>query len=359
MTAYNLPCEGMANSRESAILSAVAEALTWKHALEVDGPRKGQRVVIYPKELTQLDQVLSTGDPTIDSEDGHPIAYATILQAAQSFERMPLFLREDHQQITSDPTWSVEVPKWLNTASRVATGSRRRVLENGPDVMRSDEEDALKDEHGEELTGVYAPGCSSLDQARLTAEQAVAQRAASSPSTPASTPREPPRSQSPAISSSDDDDLSQSEWIWSQTKGCVRKNKAWVKRIAESALALPAPEPQKALPAPDLKALPAPDPKELKAPSAPEPKQRIPTPVNSDDEGNLSEDQKRHLATAKKMSKRSTAQSTSRLKPVTEAQAAQPMETRRQAASRAGGLRPGGGSGQTGTCVAQGNPSKT
>jgi hypothetical protein len=35
------------------------------------------------------------------------------------------------------------------------------------------------------------------------------------------------------------------------------------------------------------------------------------------------------------------------------------METRRQAASRAGGLRSGGGSGSTDTCVAQGNPSKT
>jgi hypothetical protein len=134
MTAYNLPFEGTANSRESAILSEVAEAVTWKHALEIDGPRKGQRVVIYPKELTKLGQVLSTGDPNVDSEDGHPIAYATILQAVQSYERKPLFLREDYEQITSDPTWSVEVPRWLNTAARVATGSRRRVLENGPDA---------------------------------------------------------------------------------------------------------------------------------------------------------------------------------------------------------------------------------
>jgi hypothetical protein len=41
-----------------------------------------------------------------------------------------------------------------------------------------------------------------------------------------------------------------------------------------------------------------------------------------------------------------------------EAKASHPMETRRQA-SRAGGSRPGGGSGQKDTCVAQGNPSKT
>jgi hypothetical protein len=223
MTAYNLSYEGMANSRETAILTAVAEAVTWKHALELDGPRKGQRVVIYPKELTQLDQVLSTGDPNIDSEDGHPIAYTTILQAAQSFERTPVFLREDHEQITSDPTWSEEVPRWLNTAAKVATGSRRRVLEDGPDVMRSDDEDALKDEHGEELTGGYAPGCASLEQARMTPEQAAAQRAAfaSSESSTYSSAmgyvvpsRQPtPRSQTPVTGSSDDDDPNGSDFI--------------------------------------------------------------------------------------------------------------------------------------------------
>jgi hypothetical protein len=192
----------------------VAEAVTWKHALEGDGPRQGQRVVIHPKELTQLDRVLSTGDPNIDSEHGHPIAYTSILQAAQSCERKPLFLREDHEQITSNPSKSKEVSKWMNTAAKVATGSRRRVLENGPDVMMSEDEDAVKDKHGEELTGMYAPGCTSLDQARLTAEQAEAQRANSLSGAIEPAPREPPRSQAPAYHSSDDDDLSRPEWIW-------------------------------------------------------------------------------------------------------------------------------------------------
>jgi hypothetical protein len=35
MTAYNRVLEGMANSRESAILSATADAVTWKHASEL------------------------------------------------------------------------------------------------------------------------------------------------------------------------------------------------------------------------------------------------------------------------------------------------------------------------------------
>jgi hypothetical protein len=54
MTASNVVLEGMANTREAAILSAAVEAVTWKHCLEPDdGPRKGQRVVIYPKEIQE------------------------------------------------------------------------------------------------------------------------------------------------------------------------------------------------------------------------------------------------------------------------------------------------------------------
>jgi hypothetical protein len=42
-----------------------------------------------------------------------------------------------------------------------------------------------------------------------------------------------------------------------------------------------------------------------------------------------------------------------------ETKVSKPMETRRRAASRAGGLRSVGGSGQMGTCVASGNHPKT
>jgi hypothetical protein len=58
MTASNPAFDGMSNTKESAVLSATAEAIAWKNdALETPGPRKGQRVVIYPKELTQLETV--------------------------------------------------------------------------------------------------------------------------------------------------------------------------------------------------------------------------------------------------------------------------------------------------------------
>jgi hypothetical protein len=128
MTASNHVLPGMANTREAAILSPAAEAVTWKHALDEDvSPRKGQRVVIYPTEMSQLEQVLSTGDPNIDSKDGHPIAYTQILQAARSYENPPIFLREDSEQITSDPVISEKVPGWMNIAA--VQGKRIRVLQ--------------------------------------------------------------------------------------------------------------------------------------------------------------------------------------------------------------------------------------
>jgi hypothetical protein len=355
MTAATPPYLGMTNSREAAILTAMADAVTWKHVLEdsLPGPRKGQRVVIYPRELTNLTQVLTTGNPNDGGEEGLTIAYASILQASQSFENPPLFLREDCDQIISNPVWSVEVPKWMATAANVATGSRRRVLENGPDVMKSDEEDALKEEHGEELTGMYAPGCASLDQAKLTEEQTQAQRAA--PSSPDL--RVPPRSQSPAYDSSDDDTLDSPEHIWSQTKGVYRPNKAWKKLLAQMALALPAPEPVRQ--------------------STP-----MTTPVNSDDEG-MSGDQRSMANLGKKMASRGvktspprcpSAPETKAPKPVPEAKAlkptkgqespetkvSKPMETRAKTkeASRAGGLRGVVGSGPNGdTRVSRGNPA--
>jgi hypothetical protein len=109
MTAHNHVQEGLANTRESAILWAAVDAVTWTHALEIDGPRKGQRVVVYPKELSKLEQALETKDPSIDTEDGHAAAYI-ILQASRCFENPPVFLKEDHPTITSGPYMSQLVP---------------------------------------------------------------------------------------------------------------------------------------------------------------------------------------------------------------------------------------------------------
>jgi hypothetical protein len=158
MTASNPAFPGMSNTTESAVLAATAEAVAWKNdALETPGPRKGQRVVIYPKELTQLDTVLSSRDPNLDPEDGHPIAYQRVLAAAAEFEVPPIFLKEDSEATTSDPRKAEEVSKWMSTAEQIATGSRPRVLEDGPDTIHSDD-DARVDVEPDEEKGMYTAG---------------------------------------------------------------------------------------------------------------------------------------------------------------------------------------------------------
>jgi hypothetical protein len=177
-----------------------------------------------------------------------------------------------------------------------------------------------------------------------------------------------PRVESPMpTGSSDDDDPDSPKTVWSQSRSVFRPNKNW---RDPNALALPAPEPE-----------------------------RKPTPVSSDteDQSEMTEGQKRYARSAKK--KAGVDKSVTRSRAVTgstpppmsfpkamasqrapadiptkgqqapkppvkgqespEAKASHQMATRRQEASRAGGLRSGGGSGQTDTCVSSRNPSKT
>jgi hypothetical protein len=174
MTASNPPFDGMANTKEAAILSAVAEAVAWKNeALEPeDPPRKSQRVVIYPKDLVQLDAVLSTGNPNVDPESGHPIAYERTLAHAQTFENPPIFIKADADQITSDPKMAELVPSWMCTAERIATGNRRRVPEDGPDTWNSN------DEATEEKGAYTAEMDPKLGPKTLSAHKAARQLAA-------------------------------------------------------------------------------------------------------------------------------------------------------------------------------------
>jgi hypothetical protein len=109
------------------------------------------------------------------------------------------------------------VAEWMNTAAKVATGNRRRVLEDGRDVVNSDEEDAIKDVEPDVEKGMFAPGCSSNHQARMTHGQILAHRAAAQ----AKTIR---RANTPGDSTSDDDDPNGPALIWSH-KGFWRPNK--------------------------------------------------------------------------------------------------------------------------------------
>jgi hypothetical protein len=178
MTATNAVMEGMANTRDSALLSAAAEAVTWTHASQPDENRKRQRVVIFPKELVQLEAFLSTCDPNVDPDDGHPIAYEAIIRESAKYETPPLFVSENSEYVTSDPVLSTNVPIWLAQSRQVATGGRRRVLENGRDVLNSSDEDDEKMVADEEH-GMYTPGMDlSTGPIRLSQAEAARQRVA-------------------------------------------------------------------------------------------------------------------------------------------------------------------------------------
>jgi hypothetical protein len=147
----------------------------------------------------------------------------------------------------------------------------------------------------DELTGVYTPemdpkaGPRVLSQSQAAYQRAVGrarkeQMILSAPRVESPDPEEvfptPPQVDLLKTGgSSDEDTLDRPEYIWSVSKGVNRRNKAWVGRLADSSLALPAPEPER-------KSTP------------------LTSPANSDDEG-MSEDQRRQIEKAKKMSRKS------------------------------------------------------
>jgi hypothetical protein len=281
MTASNPAYDGMANTKEAAVLSAVAEAVVWKNeALETDGPRKGQRVVIYPKELPQLDTVLSTGDPNIDAESGHPIAYERILAHAQSYENPPILLREDCERITSDPKMAEAVPRWMCMAELVATGSRRRVPENGPDTWDSDDEaieDVVPDEEHDMYTSEMDPKKGPI---KIPQHEAPRQRAAAAALKDAEA--------QVAAGSSDNDDPQGADMVWSHSLQTFRRNKAKVMTDSDIGNSIVSSR------------VTSPEPSCHPTPST--------SSANSDDEW-MSEDQRRQNEKAKKMASRGVPRS--------------------------------------------------
>jgi hypothetical protein len=366
MTAVNPPFDGMANMKEAAILSAVAEAVAWKNeALEdEDPPRKGQRVVIYPKDLVQLDAVLSTGDPNVNPESGHPIAYQKILEHAHTFENPPISVKEDAASIAADPKMSEMVPIWMCTAERIATGNRRRVPEDGPDTWNSDDE-AEKDVEPDVEHGAYTAEMDpKLGPKTISAQEAARQRAvanalkASLASTSGTTSTADGSSdfrnsivssrvsspqatrQSTPVHSEDEDEMTEDQKrAVAHAKKCSAKN---VPRCSSAPCTRPPP-----------KSAPAKEPQGYGTPASRSraeagPSQKVPEPPKA------AAPQRAPLAKTK--SKGDVGQES----PGTKVPAHDPHPNATKLhASRAGGLRPGGGLGPTDMCVDLFNPSKT
>jgi hypothetical protein len=362
MTASNSPFDGMANTKEAAILSGVAEAVAWKNeALEPeDPPRKGQRVVIYPKDLVQLDAVLSTGNPNVDSTSGHPIAYERILAHAHTFENPPIFIKADADRITTDPKLSELVPSWMCTAERIATASRRRVPEDGPDTWNSDDE-AKEDVEPDKELGACTPEMDPTQGPKVLSQQEAArQRAAANALS---------RSQSSGFSTSTSDVSSDfgnsiiSSRVSSQQPtqqpspphSDADGGLSELKRVVDHAKECLARHPPRPTSAPGTR--PSTKKKPEEAGNTGTRSRAVPDPTPPTQ---ASESKK---AVASPGAPADQLKGT-KVPPPTKGQQVpkHPMETRKQAndGSRAGGFRPGvGGSGLTDTCVASSHPSQT
>jgi hypothetical protein len=137
-----------------ALLTAVVEAFEWKHPAENPvGKLRGQRVVIYPPELDRLQSVLSTDKSQWDVAHWQEEACERIVSARDSFEHLPLFFTSDQEELKNHVDLS-KIDEWMSTASQIATGGRRQVPEDGPDVINS-ESDSDNEQHGDQLTGAY------------------------------------------------------------------------------------------------------------------------------------------------------------------------------------------------------------
>jgi hypothetical protein len=241
-------------------------------------------------------------------------------------------LREDSEQITQDPVMAEKVPVWMNTAAQVATGNRTMVLEDGPDLMNSDEDDSVKEEHGEVLTGMYTAEMDpNLGPQKLTTAQVAVQKAAAQALKALEAQKVPPRSQSPMGGSSDEDEPTGSEWIWSQTPKQVFQRSGTNRRFKSR----------------DSTGSSLLDTSRKCTPQS-EGSINVPTDTLPD----LKKGKKSSVPAPKKGAGKKAAD-----KPA-DPEATQPMKTR--SVSRAGSLRPGvGGSWQKDTCVASSHPSKT
>jgi hypothetical protein len=275
---------------------------------------------------------LNAGDPNADSSDGHPIAYEVILRESQTYEHPPIFLKEDSDHVVNDEFLAEKVQGWMAISQQVATGSHKRVLEDGIDVWDSSDEDDPKMEP-DTLTGMYTAGMDPQQgPVKLTTRQVAVQKAVASASRPPKS--EPVSERQPTPLSPDTED---------QTKGTVVHED--LVAGAKARLAVPrCPSAGASLP-----------PKEEGRPVTRSRAVTDPSPSDTDTM------KKASIGTADVP--QPTKEQQAPKKPVKgqespEVKASHPMSTRKRA-SGAGSLRPGGSSGQADTCVAQGNHSKT
>jgi hypothetical protein len=213
---------------------------------------------------------------------------------------IPRFFREDSDEILSNPELAAAVPLWMNIAAQVSVGSRDLVPKNGPVVSNSSDEDSPTEEHGDKLTGMYTEGLKA--PIHLSQQEAARQKAAVAYA----------KSQG------------YGKWISSDSNASGFEGES-------SDFDVPRSQSVHSSPAPSMGW------------------SEIETSVLSDTSESEALPAPKRKGSGKKGSGKKAA-----TRP-----AGSPMVTCSQDGCRAGGIRGVGGSGQTDTCVAHGNPSKT
>jgi hypothetical protein len=164
MTATNVVLPGMDSSGESVMLSAIAEGVSWRHALEntpdANYKRRGQRVIVYPKFFSNFSVVMTTRNIGFDLEGGHIIAHERIMTECQLWDEScrPIFMPEDSSNVARWPALAQHAAEWMEETKLIAVAGYSQMLEDGPDMCDS-ESDSENSDHGDmwSYTDMYTP----------------------------------------------------------------------------------------------------------------------------------------------------------------------------------------------------------
>jgi hypothetical protein len=113
-------------------------------------------MILYPDDMPPIaEEVAAFISHPSELEDNKHLAYEQIGESMAEFVVPPTLCRSDSEIVQGDPVFAAAAPELLTLAAQVSVGSRSLVLENGPEVMNSSDEDSPNEEHGYKLTGMY------------------------------------------------------------------------------------------------------------------------------------------------------------------------------------------------------------
>jgi hypothetical protein len=154
---------------DQTLLRGVNQAARWTHNSDRGANRRMvPRIIVYPTRLEELYRQLC--DPRTRTFDESYTLHEEIELGSHAWDEgfQPHFLSfEAARNQHGDYPLRAHVASWTNLAEHAALAGHMLYLEDCPDVTHPDQEN----DQGKILENMYAPGCTSADQARLTTEQ--------------------------------------------------------------------------------------------------------------------------------------------------------------------------------------------